>query len=97
MYSLKKYNDILKGANKKILNTVGKQGKLLRKFKKEDGFFDCVGMSQSNIYFKTRLHKFLRKLPVLKNSTLTQSYFKSYFKLIKKVCKSNADVFGEKK
>ena len=74
-----------------------KQGELLKKFKEEDDFFDCVGLSRSNIYFKIRLYKFLCKLPGLKNSTLTSSYFQSNFKLIKKVFKANANPFGEKK
>ena len=87
----------MKGANKKIINIVKKQGELLKKFKEEDDFFDCVGLSRSNIYFKIRLYKFLCKLPVLKNSTLTSSYFQSNFKLIKKVFKANANPFGEKK
>ena len=87
----------MKGANKKIINTVKKQGELLKKFKEEDDFFDCVGLSRSNIYFEIRLYNFLCKLPVLKNSTLTSSYFQSNFKLIKKVCKANANPFGEKK
>ena len=76
----------MKGANKKIINIVKKQGELLKKFKEED-----------DIYFKIRLYKFLCKLPVLKNSTLTSSYFQSNFKLIKKVFKANANPFREKK
>ena len=43
------YENLLKGANKKIINIVGKQGKLLKRFKEEDGLFDCVGLSRSNI------------------------------------------------
>ena len=49
---VKKYENLLKRANKKIINIVGKQGKLLKRFKEEDEFFDCVGLSRSNIYFK---------------------------------------------
>ena len=37
--SVKKYEDLLKGANRKILNIVGK------KFKDSDEFFDRVGLS----------------------------------------------------
>ena len=92
---MQKYQNLLKGANKKIINIVGKQGELLKRFKEEDEFFSNVGLSRSNIYFKMRLFKFLCKFPVLKNSTLTPSYFKSNMKLIKKVCKANADIFGE--
>ena len=92
---VQKYENLLKGTNKKIINIVGKQGKLLKRFKEEDEFSNSVGLSKSNRYFKMRLFKFLCKFPVLKNSTLTPSYFKSNMKVIKKVCKANADIFGE--
>ena len=41
---VQKYENLLKGANKKI-NIVGKQGELLKRFKEEDESFDCVGLS----------------------------------------------------
>ena len=94
---IKKYEDLLKGANKKINNIVEKQGGLMKRFKDSDEFFDGVGLSQSNIYFKIRLYKLLCKFPVLKNSTLTSSYFNRNFKVIKKICKSDVNTFGEKK
>ena len=68
----------------KIIIIVGKKGELLKIFEEEDEFFNNVGLNRSNIYFKMRLFKFLCKFPVLKNSTLTPSYFKSNMKLIKK-------------
>ena len=55
---VKKYEHLLKGANKKMINIVGKQGELLKRFKEEDKFFDCVGLSRSNIYFRIRLYNF---------------------------------------
>ena len=79
---VKKYEDLLKGANKKIINIIGKQGEILKKFKKDGDFFFCLGPSRSNIYFTIRLQKFLCKFPLSKKSTLTPSYFKSNFKLI---------------
>ena len=94
---IKKYEDLLKGANKKINNIVEKQGELMKRFKDSNEFFDGVGLSQSNIYFKIRLYKLLCKFPVLKNSTLTSSYFNRNFKVIKKICKSDVNTFGEKK
>ena len=33
---VQKYENLLKGANKKITNIVGKQGELLKRFKEED-------------------------------------------------------------
>ena len=94
---VKKYEDLLKSSNKKIINIVPKQGNLLKRFKDSNEFFDGVGLSRSNIYFKIRLYKFLCKFPALRNSTLTSSYFKNNFKIIKKVCKANVDIIGEKK
>ena len=76
---IKKYENLAK-----IINIVGKQGELFKRFKEEDEFFDCVDLSRSKIYFKIRLFKFLCKFPVLKNSTLAPSYFKSNLKQMKK-------------
>ena len=42
--------NLLKGASKKIINIVGKQGELLKRFREEDEFFNKVGLSRSNIY-----------------------------------------------
>ena len=94
VHLIKKYENLLKGANKKVIDIVRKQGKLLERFKEEDELFDCVGLRRSDIYFKIRLYKFLCKFPVLKTLTLTSSCFKSNFMLIEKVCKANADIFG---
>ena len=58
--------------------------------------FSHVGISRSNIYFKIHLHKFLYKFTVSRKSILTSSYFMSDFKLIKKACKANVDIFDEK-
>ena len=89
----KKYEELLKGENRKTINILGKQGELLKRFKESDEFFSRLDLSRSNIYFKICLYKF----PTLKKSTLTSSYFKSNFKFITKVCKGNADIFAEKK
>ena len=45
---VKKYEDLLKGANRKIINIVGKQGELLKRFKDSELSFDRVGLSRSN-------------------------------------------------
>ena len=81
-----KYENLLKGTNKNI-NIGGKQGEILKRFRDEEEFFDRASLSRSNVYFKISLYKFLRTFPLLKNSTLTSSYFKSNFNLIKKVWK----------
>ena len=69
------YKEILKGENKKIINIVGKQGQLLKWFKKSDGFVAGISLSRPNIC----------KIPVLKNLTFQWSYFKSNFKLLQSV------------
>ena len=69
----------------------------MKRFRDAGECFDRVGLNRSNIYFKISLYKFLCKFPLLKNSTLTSSYFKSNFKVIKKVCKANVSISGEKK
>ena len=43
---VKKYQDLLKGVNRKIINTVGKQGELLKRFLNSEEFFDCLGVSR---------------------------------------------------
>ena len=82
---VKKYEGLLRGTSKKIINIIGKQGELLKRFRDKDEFFDRVGLSRLNIYFKISLYKFLNKSQLLKNSTLTSSYFKTNVKLIKKL------------
>ena len=73
---VQKYENLLKGAAKKIIEIVGKQGELLKIFKEEDEFFNSVRLCKSNIYLKMRLFKFLCKFLVLKNSTLTPVYLR---------------------
>ena len=64
---VKKYEDLFRGANRKIINIVGKQGELLKRFMDEDEVFDLIRLSRSNISFKISLYKFLRKFSLLKN------------------------------
>ena len=57
--SAKKCGNLLKATTKKIINIVGKQSEILKRFRDEDGFFHRLGLSRSNIYFKNSLYKFL--------------------------------------
>ena len=72
----------------KSINIEGKQGELHKRLKESNEFFGRVGLSQSNIYFKICLHKFLAK---------SLTILRVIFKLIKRVCKANVDIFGEKR
>ena len=47
---VKKYEDLLKGANKKIINIIGKQGEILKKLKKDGDFFFSVLVQSGPIY-----------------------------------------------
>ena len=84
----KKSENLLKEENRKNINIEGKQGELHKRLKESNEFFGRVGLSQSNIYFKICLHKFLAK---------SLTILRVIFKLIKRVCKANVDIFGEKK
>ena len=46
---VKKYENILKGTKKKIINIVGKQSELLKCFRDEDEFFDRIDLSRSTL------------------------------------------------
>ena len=49
---VKKYEDLLKGVNRKIINIVRKTERVPKNIQDNEEFFDCVGLSRSNIYFK---------------------------------------------
>ena len=51
-FLVKKYEELLKSSNEKIISIVAKQGELLKKFKDSDEFFDSVDQGRSNIYLK---------------------------------------------
>ena len=74
-----------------------KQGELFKKFKERNEFFSRIVLSRSNIYFEIHLHKFLCNFSILQKPILTSSYFRSNYKLIKKVCIANVDIFDEEK
>ena len=71
----------LKGENRKIINIVGKQGDLVKKFKESDEFFSYVGPNQSNTYFKIHLHEFFLRW---KNQLLTLTILKVILNWFKK-------------
>ena len=76
---------------------MGNERDLLKKFKESHKFL--VVLVLADLIFISRYVNinFCWNLLYWKKSTLTFSYIKSNFKLIKKVCKTNADAFCEKK
>ena len=53
--TVKRYEDVLKDQNKQIINMLGKQRKLLKRFKESDGFFDNVVLSRYHVYAAFKL------------------------------------------
>lgn len=51
---INKLEHVLKGQNQKTINIAGQQGELLKQFMQSNVFFEGVGKTRSNIYFKTR-------------------------------------------
>ena len=49
------------------------------------------GMHKGTIIFKINAFKLLNKYPKLKNSSVTQSFIKNYFKYIKDICKGSSE------
>ena len=68
---------------------IGKEGERLKKFKDTENSLDNVVQSRPMIYFQIGLYTFLKKYPLLKQSTLQSSYLQNNFKAIKFVRKEN--------
>ena len=89
---IKRYEETTRTQKKKIINFVGMQGQLLKKFKDDENLFETLNQSKSIIYFQINWYKFLKKYPSLKTSTLSSNHFENNFKLIKMVCKTNVNL-----
>ena len=73
------------------------QGQIFQKFKEKERFIsDMVSkfkVSKSTIVFKIALKKLIVDYPKIKDSSLSLHYFKKHLKLVKEVCKENANEF----
>ena len=85
MELINRCEEIIKTQHKRIIGYISQQGKMLKKFKKTENFYDNAGKSRSMIFFKISIYEFLKKYPSLKKSTLPSSYFKNNLKVIKSV------------
>ena len=74
------YEEIMKTRNKKVIGILATQEQMLKKVKDMYDFIENIRLSRSTVYFKIGIYKFLKKFPVLKNSTLSTHYFKNHFK-----------------
>ena len=90
---IKHYDEIIKTGNKNTIRYKSIQGQMLKKSNDSKEFVENVGVSRSTIYFKIGLYKLLKKHLALKNSIFSSHYFKNNFEMIKRVCKSNKELF----
>lgn len=58
--------EILNRQKWQIINIVGKQAQLLKRFKESERFFKTMGLSLSTIYYKIWLFKFFGPVPTFK-------------------------------
>ena len=91
---IKHYDEVIKTGNKNTVRYEKIQGQMLKRLKDTKGFDENVGLSQSTIYFKIGLYRFLKKYPALKNSTLLSHYFRNNFEMIITVCINNKVLFA---
>ena len=83
---IKKYEEILKTKRKGVISIAYHQGKVFSQFREKEKFVSLVtdfGVHEGTIIFKINVFKLLDKYPKLKNSSVTLSFMKNYFKDIK--------------
>ena len=91
---LKRYEEILKTKGRGIISIAYYQGKIFSRFQEKGKFVKLVadfGVHKGTIIFLKNVFKALDKYPKLKNSSVTPSFIKNYFKDIKKICKGSSE------
>ena len=76
-----------------IISIAYYQGKIFGRFQEKERFVKLVvdfGVHKVTIIFKINVFKLLDKYPILKNSSVTRSFIKNYFKDIKEICKGSS-------
>ena len=91
------FEQIIHNKNSDIVGLGYYQGQKFQKFRQKERFLsDMVSkfkVSKSKIVFKIVLRKLIDDYSKIKNSSLSLHYFKKHLKLIKEVCKENANKF----
>ena len=85
----KRYEDIIKTKNKRIINVAYHQGQVFKRFKEKEKFAKLVselGIHKTTIIFKINVFKLCKKYPKLLKSSIGLGFFKSYHKDIKTIC-----------
>ena len=70
------------------------QGKFFSQSREKENFIKLVadfGVHKGTIIFKINVFKLLNKYPKLKNSSVTLSFIKNYFKDIKEIYKGSSE------
>ena len=67
---MKRCREIMQIQKKKIINILGMQDHLLKKFKDNVNLFKTLNQSKSAFYSKINFHNFLKKYSVLKQDQL---------------------------
>ena len=86
--------------SKNIIWLAYQQAKVFEKFVKNAKFIELVkqcGFSKFTIIFKINIVKCINKHSKIKNASLSLSFLKNYFKLIKKISEENASEFNSVK
>lgn len=90
---INQYDEIIKSHNERVIGYEAKEGQLLKKSREVEDFIQNVRQNKLIIFYKIEMHKFLKKYPSLKNSTLPQSCLRNNFKTIKVVCKEKVEMY----
>ena len=86
---IKRYEDIIKTKNKRIIKVAYDQGQVFKIFKGKEKFAKLVselGFHKTTIIFKINVFKLCKKTPKLLKSSIGLGFFKNYHKYIKAIC-----------
>ena len=92
----KRYEDIIKTKNKRIINVAYHQGQVFKRFKEKEKFAKLVselGIHKTTIIFRINVFKLCKKYPKLLKSSIRLEFFKNYHKDIKAICEENEKNF----
>ena len=93
---IKRYEDIIKTKNKRIINVAYHQGQVFKRFKEKEKFAKLVrelGIHKNTIILRINVFKLCKKHPKLLKSSIGLAFFKNYHKDIKAICKENEKDF----
>ena len=93
---IKRYEDIIKTKNKRIIKVAYDQGQVFKIFKGKENFAKLVselGFHKTTIIFKINVFKLCKKYPKLLKSSIGLGFFKNYHKDIKAICEENEKDF----